>query len=101
MSSLTLDEIQQCFPVGDYIDYETQGKGFFSGIILGTILKGNPDTRIKIPITIAMTPPILIVIIAKSLGSALLNCHPVLIYQANFGKMIFAIPAIMKSIGII
>jgi hypothetical protein len=38
MSSLTLDEIQQSFPVGDYIDYETQGKGFFSGIILGYVV---------------------------------------------------------------
>jgi hypothetical protein len=30
----TQDEIQQRFPIGDYIEYQT-GKGFFSGKIVG------------------------------------------------------------------
>jgi hypothetical protein len=38
MTALTLNEIQQRFPIGDYIEYETQGRGFFSGIILGYVV---------------------------------------------------------------
>ncbi|MEX2462062.1 MAG: hypothetical protein WD469_12355 [Paenibacillaceae bacterium] len=33
-SKLTLDAIQQRFPIGDYIEYQT-GNGFFSGMIIG------------------------------------------------------------------